>query len=75
MHPIEEIQLRAERAQALVGEGKRDEALAEAQALRAFIEGHPADDVLVHGRLSAVERFIAQLQPDFGAPNVLPEEG
>lgn len=61
-HPIEEIQLRAERAQALLSEGKREEALHEAMALRDFIEGHPADDVLVQSRLPAVERFIARLR-------------
>jgi hypothetical protein len=62
MHPVEEIGLRAERAQALLAEGRREEALAEARALRAFIEGHSGDDVLVQGRLSAVERFIASLE-------------
>ncbi|NDD29600.1 MAG: hypothetical protein EB084_15185 [Proteobacteria bacterium] len=62
MHPIEEIQLRAERAQALVDAGQIADALDEARGMRAFIEGHPADDVLVQSRLSAVERFIAALE-------------
>ena len=61
-HPIEEIQLRAERAQALLEDGRRDEALQEAMSLREFIEGHAADDVLVQSRLPAVERFIAHIQ-------------
>lgn len=62
MHPIEEIQGRAEQAQRLFDAGLHQEALTEAEALRRFIEDHPEDDVLVQSRLPAVERFIARIE-------------